>query len=122
MARPYGVFRATCSHPGCKEFARYEADTRAHYIELEKRYGIGKWFCVRHSRPNEVLSADNIKIVDEQTIFVEPYGHFWGKNSSSNGFAHGPGYKAFAEDFPPGTILRVTAEIILPAEERDSSQ
>lgn len=31
---------------------------------------------------------------------------------------HGPGFKAFAEDFPDGTVLRVTAEIILPSREQ----
>jgi hypothetical protein len=26
----------------------------------------------------------------------------------------GPGFKAFASDFPEGTVVRVTAEVVLP--------
>jgi hypothetical protein len=36
---------------------------------------------------------------------------FW---NTGSGFIYGSGYKAFADDFPEGTILRITAEIILP--------
>lgn len=114
MAKPYGIFRATCGHTGCGEFARYEADNRKHYIDLSSRYGNGRWLCTRHSRPNEVLSAENPKTVEELTT-LDNNGHlYWGKEKAWNGFSHGPGFKAFAEDFPPGTLLRVTAEIIFP--------
>lgn len=119
MARPYGVFRAKCGHPNCAEFARYEADNRKHYLDLEKNYGNGRWRCVRHTDPNSVLSSQNSRIVDEMTVFREPHGLYWGREKAWNGFAHGPGFRAFAEDFPPGTILRVTAEVIFP---KDSSQ
>lgn len=33
----------------------------------------------------------------------------------NQGFVYGPGFRAFAKDFPAGTVLRVTAEVILPA-------
>lgn len=42
-----------------------------------------------------------------------PYGKFWG----SSGFIHGPGFKAYPNDFPEGTIIRITAEVILPQSE-----
>jgi hypothetical protein len=45
---------------------------------------------------------------------------YWGKDEAWNGFSHGPGFKAFAEDFPAGTRLRITAEIIFPQEPRDA--
>lgn len=115
MSRRPSIVRFKCGHPGCEEFARYEADNRQHAIELDKRYGYGKYRCVRHSQPDSVLSADNVKIVDELISIEEPHGLYWGKEKAGSGFAHGPGFKAFAEDFPAGTILRVTAEIILPS-------
>lgn len=112
MARTYGIFRATCGHDGCNEFARYEADNRRHYIDLSDRYGNGKWRCVRHSQPNEVLSADNLLIVNELRVLESRGTLYWGKETPFSGFSHGPGFKAFAEDFPEGTVLRITAEIV----------
>ncbi|AYD83936.1 hypothetical protein SEA_GETALONG_76 [Gordonia phage Getalong] len=41
---------------------------------------------------------------------VEPYGKFWARH----GFVTGPGFKAWADDFPAGTTLIVTAEVVLP--------
>lgn len=114
MARAYGMFRAKCGHEGCAEVARYEADRRADYIDLERRYGNGKWRCVRHTRPDEVLSANNPIIVHEMKTMPAHSTLFWGIDAPSNGFAHGPGFKAFAEDFPEGTVLRITAEVIVP--------
>ncbi|TCL70596.1 hypothetical protein [Rhizobium sp. BK251] len=118
MSRRPSIARFKCGHPGCEEYARYEADNRQHYIDLDRRYGNGQYRCVRHSQPDSVLSLDNIKIVDEMTVFEQPHGLYWGKESASSGFAHGPGFKAFATDFPPGTRLRVTAEVILPDGEK----
>lgn len=114
MSRTPLMVRFQCGHEGCTEFARYEADNRSHSIDLQKRYGNGQWKCVRHSQPNEVLSSENIKLVEEMKVIVEPHGLYWGKEKAFSGFAHGPGFKAFAKDFPPGTVLRVTAEIVLP--------
>jgi len=115
MARTYGIFRASCGHEGCTEFARYEADNRRHYIDLSDRYGNGKWRCVRHSQPNEVLSANNLRIVNELRVLESRGTLYWGKDTPFSGFSHGPGFKAFAEDFPEGTVLRITAEIVSPA-------
>ncbi|NTG00047.1 hypothetical protein G6L30_07925 [Agrobacterium rhizogenes] len=120
MSRPYGIFRATCAHPGCADFARYEADNRKHYIELERSYGFGKYRCVRHANPDVVLSSENNRTIAELTVFEQPHGLYWGKDKAQGGFEYGLGYKAFAEDFPPGTILRVTAEVILPAAKEPS--
>lgn len=43
-------------------------------------------------------------------------GLFWiGEGESSgSGFTFGPGFKAFATDFPEGTQLRITAEVVIP--------
>ncbi|MXN51852.1 hypothetical protein GR158_12040 [Shinella sp. AETb1-6] len=119
MARSYGMFRAKCGHEGCTEFARYEAGTRKHYLDLSLRYGNGKWRCVRHSQPDEVLSSTNTKLVNELRVIVDDGHSYWGKERASSGFKHGPGFKAFAEDFPEGTVLRITAEIV-PAPSRNA--
>jgi hypothetical protein len=79
---------------------------------LQNRYGGDRWRCVRHVRDeNDVLSPDRLILQSETVNRQEPYGRFFG----NSGFFHGPGFKAFAEDFPAGTIIRVTAEVILPA-------
>lgn len=115
MNRRPSLVRFACGHPDCSEFVRYEADNRAHSIELQKRYGSGQWKCIRHTSPNEVISEANMKTVEELTVFQEPHGLYWGKEKAWNGFSHGPGFKAFAEDFPVGTVLRITAEIVFPS-------
>lgn len=121
MARQY-LSRFECGHPGCKEFATYESSRRADQADQYRRYGNKQWRCVRHSQPDEVLALDNQRLVRDVACREHFYegnsiGLFWGGGS---GFAHGPGFKAFAKDFPAGTILRVTAEIIAPPAESDS--
>ncbi len=114
--RPY-IVRVKCGHADCTEFARYGADTRADELRLHQRYGNGQYRCTRHSQPNEVLSATAPRTVTVLTLIRRftgsgaDIGLFW---NGSNGFAHGPGFKAFGEDFPEGTRLIVTAEIVLP--------
>lgn len=96
-----------CSHDGCKEQGFGEYETRA----ACDKYASKKWFCVRHMESNTVLSVDRPTIVFEVSSESRSSGIYWG---GSRGFMHGPGFKAFAEDFPEGTILRITAEIIAP--------
>lgn len=107
--------RAECGEPGCREVANYEADTRKDQRRLYEKYGNKQWRCVRHSRPDEMLGPENRRIVWEsvsQEKFYEgsSIGLYWG----SSGFLSGPGFRAFTKDFPEGTTLRVTAEIVLP--------
>ncbi len=75
MSRTYGMFRAQCGHDGCKEFARYEADNRSHYMDLSNRYGNGKWRCVRHSQPDQVLSETNSKTTETLRV-IKSGEHF----------------------------------------------
>ena len=106
--------RFRCAHEGCEEYAHYEADNREDSIRLQTTYGNGKWLCTRHSRPNEVLSAENTETVHTMKVFQKDYGRFWGVDQAISGFTYGPGFKAFAKDFPEGTVIEVTARIILP--------
>jgi len=104
------TYRAKCGHEGCTEYANFTADTRAEYGLLDRHHGYGRWRCVRHTQPDDVLSTTNRVRVWEDTSDQRPHGRFF----SNAGFISGPGFKVFAKDFPPGTRLRVTAEIILP--------
>lgn len=114
MGRPQ-IVRVKCGHEGCDEFARYEAFSRKEAIEIDRKYGQGRYRCVRHSQPEVVLSPTNFIRVDELSVFAEPHGKYWGHDKASSGFVYGPGFKAFAADFPEGTIIRITAEIVLPS-------
>ena len=112
MAREHRS-RFGCGHPGCQEIGHYTSSTRAEQAKLYRDYGAGRWRCVRHTRPEEVLSIERPRIRHEMTSRQESYGRYWGHS----GFVFGPGFKAYAADFPPGTVIAVTAEIILPSEE-----
>jgi hypothetical protein len=110
MPKRYATARFKCGHEGCNEYALYYADDRQHYLELQNRYGGGKWKCTRHPKPDELLSIYSTVRVKEQTVRKTRRGQFW----DHSGFIFGPGFRAFARDFPVGTKIRVTAEIILP--------
>lgn len=110
--------RVQCGHSGCSEIAFYEADTRADHARLQDRYGNGRYRCSRHQNPEEVLSEDRRRVTYEIVSQESKSGKFWG----NWGFLYGPGFKAFASDFPAGTILRVIAEIVLPSPQPDAVQ
>lgn len=112
MARRAQIMRFKCGHPGCEEHGRYEYTGRDEATRLQRSYYPDKWRCVRHTRPDEVLSATNHSRTVEMCVFEEPHGKFWGIDRPSNGFVHGPGFKAYAEDFPAGTVIRVTVEVV----------
>lgn len=102
-----------CTEPGCFEYARFEYDTRRDAAEHFKTRR--EWKCTRHSNPHEVLSPDNRETVTGLVNKALPIGKatklFW---NGHNGFSSGPGFKAFAADFPEGTKLIITARIELP--------
>lgn len=108
-----GTTAATCTHPGCKETGHWSFDTqreaRDHYRKRQK------WKCSRHAYPDEVL-APNAHYKVTRVTCTESNGHkYWhdGKRLGS-GFTYGPGFRAWAYDFPEGTVLTITAHIELP--------
>lgn len=119
MGKRKYITRFKCGFAGCEEIGLYESDTRADQAKLNHIYFPDKWRCVRHTRPSEVLGADNPKLTYEMKVFQVPHGKFWGTDKASVGFVSGPGFKAFAKDFAEGTVIRVTAEILLTCIERD---
>lgn len=117
MPRRSYTVRTRCAEPGCPETGFWEADTRAEEQTLRKR--AKDWRCVRHSQPGVVLSADETVKFHTLVSYETTYGRFWrpeGTERSGSSFTHGPGFKAFAGDFPPGTRLMVTAEVELPSD------
>lgn len=119
MARRDWPLRVTCGHPGCTESNTYRYETQRDLASSfeRKNYYPDKWRCTRHSRPDEVLSARNpsteaVLVVDEYE-YGRYFGHF--------GLVTGPGFKAFACDFPPGTRLIVTARIEIPDNKKEST-
>lgn len=113
MAKREWMLRKPCAHPGCTETSRYSYETRRDMVtsfESKREYR-----CFRHTRPNEILSTDRL---ETQVVMISKKSDgcgdvlFW----NGNGFQSGPGFKAWAEDFPEGTRLIVTAKIELPPE------
>jgi hypothetical protein len=97
------------------KYGHYNYTTRREYDEGYKRHKNYK--CSRHSYPDEVLSSENNIIVTElvNTMNDRKDGLYWGQDGKlRSGFQHGVGFRAWSTDFPEGTILRVTAEVILP--------
>lgn len=115
--RPYFI-RLQCAESGCGETGFYEADTRAEEREIRVRLRDRPWRCVRHTRPGEVLSSSAPIKSHRLVVREERHGKFWREETAEkggSGFAYGPGFKAFAKDFLPGTRLIVTARVELPA-------
>lgn len=118
MARRGYDTSVKCTAEGCTERDRYHFDTRADMARHFEREPQHTHKCIRHSRPDDVLSASNRVRVDVMTNFETDHGKFWGYERPFSGFASGPGFRAFAKDFPPGTRIRVTTELLLPDDEQ----
>ena len=68
----------------------------------------------RSHSPQRRFVAPHLRGIDLPGEVRHLDGLFWDKRQ---GFTYGPGFKAYASDFPPGTKLIVTARIELPSEE-----
>lgn len=108
-------FSIRCHREGCREYGFWEpanaADAKRVYAEVRD-----SWKCTRHRSPEEVLSPTNLvrvtrMVAAKSTRYPNLTQLFWGDGS---GFTFGDGYKAYADDFPEGTILEITAKVILP--------
>lgn len=116
--------RQTCTHTGCTTHRDIEYTARRDLDTVSKT-----WKCDRHDKPDEILSAANPQTSVTLALhpsYIDGYrrddppklvGHFWGPETGSkgvHGIVSGPGFRATASDFPPGTRLIVTARIELP--------
>lgn len=122
MARRTYTLTLRCPTKGCTERPTfYEYTSQREYAEALKDYPGRTQACTRHRRPDEVLSVENFVrhhvLVASKVPNVS--GLYWmveGAERGGSGFEYGPGFKAYARDFPEGTRLLVTAEIELPAD------
>lgn len=108
-ARRKYTLNKPCEHEGCTEVGHWSFDTRQEYINGERSHRNYK--CLRHSNADEVLSVDKtqtevVMVLKKSGVCKD--GLYW---DGSSGFAHGPGFMAWAKDFPEGTKLIVTARI-----------
>lgn len=120
MARRDWPLMFTCAQDGCSERVTYRYATRrdlSESFEL-KNFSNGRWRCTRHTRPDEVLSSDNRITRAELVLEQKPHGKYFG----NSGFISGPGFKAFAKDFPPGTRLIIEASLVLPEDDQPHDQ
>lgn len=124
MPRREYYLRVNCAHEGCREHSNYVFDRRADEQAERERVRKHGWRCVRHTQPDHVLSPDAQVREAVLAIYETDFGYpnqgvhrFWvpeGATKGGNGFVYGPGFKAFAKDFPVGTRLIVTARIEIP--------
>lgn len=102
---------ATCNHPGCSENAFWVFDSRK---EAAEHYPTRKkWMCLRHASSDRLLSIEHPnKVFSEVSTVGEGCNgkRYWG----CMGILSGPGFLAYADDFPTGTKITVTATIQLP--------
>lgn len=115
MGRREWPLRFVCAEDGCTESTNFRYQTKRDMMESFelKNYSNGRWRCIRHSRPNEVLSPSNMETRAELTVEQKDYGRYFG----NFGVISGPGFRVFAKDFPAGTKVVVTASLILPTED-----
>lgn len=113
MAKREWTLSFPCGHEGCQERSRWSYQTKRDLVESfeQKHYSGGRWRCIRHTKPNEVLSPENPETRAELVVEQKPYGRYFG----NFGFVSGPGFKVFASDLPEGAKVIVTATLVLPA-------
>jgi len=116
MSRREYTIRLQCTHEGCTERSFTTASTRREETEIRQHYAKSPYRCTRHTAPDEVLSLDNLERTTVLVSNEKSYGKFWDRQ----GFVYGPGFQAYASDFPEGTRLIISARIELPEESRDA--
>jgi hypothetical protein len=115
MARRGGTHWYRCAQEGCRESGCMDYSNQREYAEAAE-WG-RKWRCSRHDNPERVLGPDNTARRHVMVVTQQKYGRYWAEESAergSMGLLTGPGFKAFADDFPVGTRLVVTAYVETP--------
>jgi hypothetical protein len=123
---PRGDYRQTirCAGAGCKETITYHHQTRRDEAASVKSQQAIPWKCSRHLWPDKVLGTVRGTITTVMTVHRRPDARSWetpliwaapGWPFRSDSIS-GPGFQAFAGDFPEGTRLEVTARILPPEE------
>jgi hypothetical protein len=123
---PRGDYRQTikCAEQPCPEKVTYHHQTRADEAASLKSQQESPWKCTRHSRPDEVLGRGRETLAGVMTVTFRPEARSWEPSLiwTGPGFPFvsdeisGPGFRAFAGDWPEGTRLEITARILPPLE------
>jgi hypothetical protein len=122
---PRGDYRQTirCADQPCPEKITYHHLTRADEAASVRDQQARPWRCSRHSKPAEVLGPEQQAITTVMTVTPRPNAARWdspliwaapGRHFRSDKVS-GPGFMAFAGDWPEGTRLEITARILPPA-------
>lgn len=99
-----------CAEPGCREVGRYEYDTRRDYDKAVRENR--SYICSRHSMKSRVLTMDCLRAEWlSAPNREESYGRFFG----NSGLIINEACYAKADEFPVGTRIKITSEVILPA-------
>ena len=113
--------RVQCNEPTCKEWGFFEYDNLRERQQIDRK----KWSCTRHASPERLLSTEKrltqvSYVIGKSGRYPDMQHSYWipqGHKDLESGFVFGPGFKGFAEDFPEGTKLTITAEVVLPTRE-----
>lgn len=133
MSRRERTHTTRCTEDGCKEYTLHGYTTEREYREIIQRQQAKPWKCSRHENPTrnlrpgnetteQVLVATRVAVSPVPGFPNEPErwlpGLYWRPEDgrTGSGFTHGPGFNAYASDFPEGTRLVVTTRIEMPEE------
>lgn len=107
--------RVPCTEPGCIEAANYRYDTKRDMLESFELKHRATYKCLRHSKGSGVLTMANTKVEwTSDASRQESYGRFF----SSSGVIVGHGYYVAAKDFPAGTRVKITCEVLIPPDQQ----
>ena len=105
-----------CAQPGCRESSFYEYASRREMLASTSHIG---WLCVRHLMKDGVLTPDRLRVEWTSEPSHEENGHrYWGHS----GVIIGKGHYAEAKDFPVGTVVKITCEVIFAATAPDGAR
>lgn len=103
-----------CEEPTCHDYARYEYDNQREYAEAVRRNR--KYRCSRHALGRTVLSPTTLRSewISEPSKPLKDYPSDPYRSFGSCGVLIGPNYYAEGRDFPIGTRIKITVEVLLP--------
>lgn len=127
---PRGDYRQTirCAVQPCPEKITYHHLTRRDEADSIRDQQRHPWKCSRHLMPDKVLSPERDVITSVVTVIPHPDPRSWKPPRIWEGPEHKStsehisllGFQAFADDWPEGTRLEVTARILPPETETET--
>lgn len=120
MSRREYPIREVCAEPECREQWFSYASTQRDYRAAKQRWRERPYRCMRHSNVDQLLTPTALSrtcvLVARRRDADRPdspmYWHIGDKHEGA--YVRGPGHLAYAEDFPEGTVLVITADIGIP--------